>query len=134
MSTLLVDNIGSLVTNDEAVGNGPAGVLRNAALVVEAGRILWTGPSAASPGGTDERLDAEGRALVPGFVDSHAHLVFAGDRTDEFVARMKGERYTAGGIFATVAATRQASTAVLEANLDRLAAEALASGTTTIEC
>ena len=72
--------------------------------------------------------------MVPGFVDSHAHLVFAGDRTDEFVARMNGVPYSAGGIFSTVAATRGASPADLEANLGRLVGEALASGTTTIEC
>ena len=108
MSSLLVDNIGTLVTNDEAVGNGPTGVIRNAALVVDAGTVVWTGPTSRSPSGTDERVDAQGRAVVPGFVDSHAHLVFAGDRTDEFVARMKGVRYSAGGIFSTVAATREA--------------------------
>jgi imidazolonepropionase len=132
--SLLVDNIGTLVTNDEGVGNGPTGIRRDAAVVVEAGKVVWTGPARQAPEGADERVDAEGRAVVPGFVDSHAHLVFAGDRTDEFVARMKGERYTAGGIFSTVNATRGAGTAALEANLDRLVAEALASGTTTIEC
>jgi imidazolonepropionase len=134
MSSLLIDNIGTLVTNDEAVGNGATGVLRDAALVVEAGTVVWTGPTSKSPGGTDDQVDAGGRALVPGFVDSHAHLVFAGDRTNEFVARMKGERYSAGGILATVAATREASAADLGANLDRLVGEALRSGTTTIEC
>jgi imidazolonepropionase len=134
VTSLLVDNIGTLVTNDEAIGTGPTGVLHGAALVVESGEVVWTGPAAASPRSTDDRLDAQGRAVVPGFVDSHAHLVFAGDRTDEFTARMKGEPYTAGGIFATVAATRAASPSVLEANLDRLLAEALESGTTTIEC
>ncbi len=134
MSSLLVDNIGTLVTNDVAIGNGLTGALRHAALVTEAGAVVWTGPSSSSPDGTDEHIDAGGRVVVPGFVDSHAHLVFAGDRTDEFVARMKGERYGAGGIFSTVAATRSAGAAVLEANLDRLAGEALASGTTTIEC
>jgi imidazolonepropionase len=134
MSSLLVDNIGTLVTNDEVIGHGPTGVLRDAALVVEAGTVTWAGPSAKSPDGTDDHFDAGGRAVVPGFVDSHAHLIFAGDRTDEFVARMKGERYSAGGIFSTVVATRGATTAALEANIDRLVGEALESGTTTIEC
>ena len=131
---LLVDNIGTLVTNDEAIGNGPTGILHGAALVVDAGKVVWTGPAGRAPRGTQRRLDAQGRAVVPGFVDSHAHLVFAGDRSEEFVARMKGERYGAGGIFSTVTATRAAGTAVLEANFDRLLGEALASGTTTIEC
>jgi imidazolonepropionase len=134
MSSLLVDNIGALATNDERIGTGPTGVLRDAAMVVEAGTVVWTGPRSRAVRSTDERVDARGRAVVPGFVDSHAHLVFAGDRTDEFVARMSGVRYSAGGIFSTVTATREASSAVLEANLDRLVGEALASGTTTIEC
>ncbi len=134
MSSLLVDNIGALVTNDDRTGPGPTGVIRDAAMVVEAGTVVWTGPRSSGARGTDERVDAEGRAVVPGFVDSHAHLVFAGDRTDEFVSRMSGARYSAGGIFSTVTATREASSAVLEANLGRLVGEALASGTTTIEC
>jgi imidazolonepropionase len=72
--------------------------------------------------------------MLPGFVDSHAHLVFAGDSAKEFAARMAGQPYTAGGIHATVAATRAASDEALRANLRRLVAEALAQGTTTIEC
>jgi len=134
MSSLLVDNIGALTTNDEGIGTGPTGVLHDAAMVVEAGTVVWTGPRSRAVRSTDERVDARGCAVVPGFVDSHAHLVFAGDRTDEFVARVSGVRYSAGGIFSTVAATREASSAALEANLDRLVREALASGTTTIEC
>jgi imidazolonepropionase len=130
----LVDNIGALVTNDDGIGRGLTGLLHDAALVVEDGTVVWAGPTSGSPGGTDERVDAGGRAVVPGFVDSHAHLIFAGDRTAEFVARMNGERYGAGGIFSTVAATREADDAALEANLDRLVDEALGSGTTTIEC
>jgi imidazolonepropionase len=134
VSSLAVVNIGTLVTNDVAVGRGPTGIINNAALVVEGGRVTWTGPSSACPDATEDRVDADGRAVIPGFVDSHAHLVFAGDRSDEFVARMKGERYRAGGIISTVAATRAATTAELEHNIDRLRAEALASGTTTMEC
>jgi imidazolonepropionase len=79
-------------------------------------------------------VDAGGRAVLPGFVDSHAHLVFAGERGAEFAARMAGLPYSAGGIAGTVAATRAASDADLRANLARLAAEMLAQGTTTFEC
>ncbi|UGQ14425.1 imidazolonepropionase [Yinghuangia sp. ASG 101] len=133
MTALLVDNIGALVTNDPALGTGPLGPLADAAVVVEDGRVAWVGPAGAAPG-ADARHDAEGRAVLPGFVDSHAHLVFAGDRTAEFAARMAGQAYTAGGIRATVAATRAASDGELAANLDRLAAEAARQGTTHIEC
>jgi imidazolonepropionase len=134
MTSLLVDNIGTLVTNDTTIGNGPIGLLRHAALVIEEGRVAWTGPTSAAPNGTDSHFDAAGRAVTPGFVDSHAHLVFAGDRAAEFVARMNGEPYSAGGIFSTVAATRAASQVALESNMGRLVDEALASGSTTIEC
>ncbi len=97
--------------------------------------MRWAGPRRATPeAAADERVDAGGRALIPGFVDSHAHLVFAGDRTAEFVARMSGEAYEAGGIRTTVAATRAASSEALGRNMGRLVAEALRSGTTTIEC
>jgi imidazolonepropionase len=123
--TLLVTNIGELVTND-----GPA--LRNAALIVEDGLLAWVGPAAAAPA-ADHMLDAEGRAGLPGFVDSHAHLVFAGDRAGEFAARMAGDRYTGGGIQTTVAATRAASDGELRATVARLVREALRQGTTTIE-
>lgn len=134
MTSLLVDNIGALVTNDQSVAPGPLGLLEEAALLVEDGSVLWAGPARSCPRMVDERVDAAGRAVLPGFVDSHAHLVFAGDRAGEFVARMGGQGYGPAGIFATVMATRAASTASLASNLDRLVAEALASGTTTIEC
>lgn len=134
MTSLIVENIATLLTNDPSLGAGPTGILHRAALVVEAGRVAWAGPMSARPGGADERVDAGGRAVVPGFVDSHAHLVFAGDRAEEFAARMAGRPYSAGGIASTVAATRAATDAGLAANLARLRAEALASGTTTIEC
>ncbi|MER5862727.1 imidazolonepropionase [Kitasatospora sp. NPDC002040] len=127
MSTLIT-NLGSLVTNDPALGT-----LADAAVVVDGDRIAWVGPAAAAPP-TDTRFDAAGRAMIPGFVDSHAHLVFAGDRTAEFNARMSGQSYTAGGIRTTVAATRAATDAELEANLTRFIGEALRQGTTTIEC
>ncbi|MBK8461715.1 MAG: imidazolonepropionase [Nigerium sp.] len=130
---VVVDNIGSLVTNDPARG-GLCGVVAEAAIVVEGDRIAWVGARAELDAeGADERIDAGGRAVVPGFVESHSHLVFAGERADEFAARMAGEPYAAGGIRATLAATRAASDAELDANLTRLADEYLAQGTTTIE-
>ncbi|WP_250000926.1 imidazolonepropionase [Actinoplanes sp. M2I2] len=129
MSTL-IDNIGELVTNDE--GEGLLGVRKNAAVAVEGDRIAWVGPSAQAPA-ADRRIDAQGRAVLPGFVDSHAHLVFAGDRAAEFGARMAGEPYTGGGIRTTVAATRAATDDDLLGNAGRLVAEARRQGTTTIE-
>ncbi|EDY44391.1 imidazolonepropionase [Streptomyces sp. SPB074] len=131
MTSTLLTGIGSLVTNDPAHG-GPLGVIEDAALVVDGERIAWTGPASAAPA-ADARHDLEGRAVVPGFVDSHSHLVFAGDRTREFNARMSGRPYEAGGIRTTVAATRAASDADLEANLARHLAEGLRQGTTTQE-
>ncbi len=124
--SVLITNIGELVTN-----SAPA--LHDAALVIEDGAVAWTGPAAGAPA-ADEVVDAAGRAVLPGFVDSHAHLVFAGERGAEFAARMAGQPYRAGGIRSTVAATRAASDAELRANLARLAAELLAQGTTTFEC
>jgi len=103
-----------------------------AALLVEDGAVCWTGASGAAPP-ADARLDVEGGCVVPGFVDSHTHLVFGGDRTAEFEARLAGEPYEAGGIRTTVAATRAASTDELRVRAQRLAAEALRSGTTTLE-
>ncbi|MDX6245244.1 MAG: imidazolonepropionase [Frankiales bacterium] len=135
MNGLLIDNIGSLVTNDPALGAGRLGMIRDAALVVQGGLVAWAGASNAVPQGfSAERFDAGGRAVIPGFVDSHAHLVFAGDRTAEFEARMSGRPYAAGGIRTTVDSTRAASDAALRSNLQRLVGEALRSGTTTIEC
>jgi len=129
---LLIDNIGELVTNDPALGRGPLGIVQRAAVLVEEGQIAWIGRAAyAQP--ADRRLDAEGAAVIPGFVDSHAHLVFAGDRAPEFAARMAGEAYTGGGIRTTVAATRAASDDDLRATVERLRREALRQGTTTIE-
>jgi imidazolonepropionase len=122
----LVTNIGELTTNSAA------GTITGAALVVEDGRIAWVGTASGAPA-ADGRLDAAGRAVLPGFVDSHSHLVFAGDRASEFAARMAGEPYTGGGIRTTVAATRAASDGQLRANVRRLVREALRQGTTTIE-
>ncbi len=135
MSDLLIDNIGVLVTNDRSVGSGLLGVLSDAALAVQGGVVVWAGPRSTIPQGLEgERIDAAGGTVLPGFVDSHAHLVFAGDRTAEFEARMSGQPYAAGGIRTTVAATRAASDEQLLGNLRRLVAEALRSGTTTLEC
>ncbi len=130
---VLFTGIGVLVTNDPFSGEGPLGVVNDAALVIEDGRVAWVGASRNAPSGTDARVQAEGRAVVPGFVDSHAHLVFAGDRAGEFRARMAGAAYAAGGIASTVAATRAASDAELDAGVARLVNEALRGGTTTIE-
>ncbi|KIP53200.1 imidazolonepropionase [Leucobacter komagatae] len=130
--TLLIDNIGELTTNDETLGSGLGGRLSDAAVLIEGERIAWVGSAAQAPT-ADERIDAEGRALLPGWVDSHTHMVFAGDRTAEFEARMAGEAYAAGGINVTVNATRAASDAELEANLARLVGEARRDGTTTME-
>jgi imidazolonepropionase len=135
MSSYLINNIGSLVTNDASVGEGLLGLLHDAALLVQDDVVVWHGASRAAPHGfAGPRVDAEGGTVLPGFVDSHAHLVFAGDRTAEFVARMSGQSYAAGGIRRTVAATRAASDDALLRNLVRLVQEAQRSGTTTIEC
>ena len=168
MSSLLITNIGELVTNappdaaaprsgppDSATppdsgapdsgapyggapyggapGPGTFASVADAALVIEAGRVAWTGPAARAPA-ADESVDAAGRAVLPGFVDSHAHLVFAGERGAEFAARMAGLPYQAGGIRSTVAATRAATDDQLRANLRRLSGELLFQGTTTFEC
>ena len=137
MSTLIT-NIGELVTNavpgdDPGQGSGSFAALTGAALVIDAGRVAWTGPAGQAPA-ADEVVDCGGRAVLPGFVDSHAHLVFAGERSAEFAARMAGTPYQAGGIRNTVAATRAAPDEVLRANLARLGREMLAQGTTTLEC
>ncbi|MGW5688598.1 imidazolonepropionase [Nonomuraea sp. NPDC003754] len=104
----------------------------DAALVIEGERIAWVGPSSQAPA-CDERHDAGRRCVIPGFVDSHAHLVFAGDRTFEFNARMSGQSYTAGGIRTTVTATRAAGEAELATRAAALVAEMTAQGTTTVE-
>jgi len=130
--SVAITNIGRLVTNDPSLGAGLLGELRDAAMVIEDGRVAWVGASADVPA-AERGIDAEGRAILPGFVDSHAHLMFAGDRADEFAARMAGEKYAAGGIRSTVAATRAATDEQLEARLVALAAEMRASGITTFE-
>lgn len=137
---LVVTNIGQLVTNDPAVDNGLLGMMKQAAVVIEQGVVSWVGPRAALPGGMPDmpELDCAGAAVLPGFVDAHTHLAFAGDRADEFGRRLRGESYEAimaagGGIHSTVTATRDASlpelTAATLVRLERM----LAAGTTTVE-
>ncbi|GAA4372663.1 imidazolonepropionase [Agromyces bauzanensis] len=169
MSTLIA-NIGELVTNEPAPGRdgGPLGIVRDAAVLIEHGRVAWVCRAADAPAATAaaphrtvatggsahgapavrdgsmnsdatrgtsevEVVDAGGRAVIPGFVDSHTHLVFGGDRADEFSARMAGRRYEAGGIRSTVAATRAASDDELGARLAGFVGELHAQGTTTFE-
>jgi imidazolonepropionase len=127
----LITRIAELVTNEGDLGSFAA--IENAAIVIEDGVVAWTGPSAHAPA-ADVMVDAGRRTVLPGFVDSHAHLVFGGERSAEFAARMEGRPYEAGGIITTVKATRAASDAALRANLRRLADEMLAQGTTTFEC
>ncbi len=126
--SVLLTGIGLLATQDAELGE-----LHDAALVIEGDRLAWIGPAAEAPA-ADSAHDLGGRCVLPGFVDSHAHLVFAGDRAAEFAARMSGLPYSAGGIRSTVAATRAASDDRLRANLARLAAELHAAGVTTFEC
>jgi len=130
---VLVEHIGELVTNDPA-HDGALGIIHDASVAIDGDRIAWVGEQAAAPDGVEgPRIDAAGAAALPGFVDSHTHLVFAGDRTAEFDARMRGERYAAGGIQTTVAATRAASDDELRTNATRLRDEALRTGTTHVE-
>ncbi|MGF7238867.1 MAG: imidazolonepropionase [Frankia sp.] len=133
MNSTLVGGIGELVTNDSSVGDGsPLGILTDAAVVVSGGQVRWVGREAEAPA-ADHRVDVGGRAVIPGFVDSHAHLVFDGDRAGEFAARMAGTPYTGGGIATTVAATRQATDERLRTSLAMRIAEMRAQGTTTVE-
>lgn len=130
--SVLIDDIACLLTNDPSRGGSVVGEIHDAALVIEDGRVAWSGPRSRAPA-ADARVDAAGRCVIPGFVDSHSHIVFAGDRSREFAARMSGRPYTAGGIHTTVAATRAASDAELAAGARGLLREARAQGTTTLE-
>ncbi|GAA1592711.1 MULTISPECIES: imidazolonepropionase [Kribbella] len=131
MTSLLLTGINSLVTNDPAHG-GVLGELHDAALVIDGSKIAWAGQRQNAPA-ADAATDLGGRAVIPGFVDSHSHLVFAGDRAEEFAARMTGTPYSAGGIRTTVAATRAATDEQLTANVSRLVTEMRRQGTTTVE-
>jgi len=130
MTTTVLDRIGLLVTNDPTAGEGPLGIRRNAAVVFEGDRIVAVGDAGMV---ADHRIDAEGRCVLPGFVDSHTHLVFAGDRSDEFAARMAGRPYEAGGIRVSVAATRGASDDELRRLTALRRSEARRAGITTVE-
>jgi imidazolonepropionase len=131
MTSTVITGIAELVTNDPEADD-LLGVITDAALVVEGATVAWVGPAREAPA-ADQLLDAGGRAVIPGFVDSHSHLVFAGDRAAEFAARMAGEAYAAGGIRATVAATRAATDEQLTGRVALLVAEMRRQGTTTVE-
>jgi imidazolonepropionase len=130
MATLALDKVGLLVTNDPAVGSGPLGLVEDAAVVIDGGRVAAIERAGAS---ADRRVDVEGRCVIPGFVDSHTHLVFAGDRADEFAARMAGRPYEAGGIRLTTEATRAATTEELSELTAWRRREALRAGITHLE-
>jgi imidazolonepropionase len=130
MSSLAIENIGLLVTNDPSVGEGPLGIVRDATLVFDGDRV---GAVERAGAAADGGVDAEGRCVIPGFVDSHTHLVFAGDRSDEFAARMAGKPYEASGIRVTTEATRAAGDDELQALAAGRRAEALRAGITHLE-
>ena len=132
MSTTLFTNIASLVTNDETLGKGILGEITEAAFIEEAGQIVWVGSAGSAPS-VDIAVSLEGKSVIPGFVDSHAHLVFAGDRALEFEARMSGKAYAASGITTTVAATRAATDDELDQNIATRAVEMYRGGITTFE-
>jgi imidazolonepropionase len=130
MSSLAIENIGLLVTNDPSLGEGPLGILRDASLVFEGDRVAAVeGKSAAA----DRSFDAAERCVLPGFVDSHTHLVFAGDRAEEFAARLAGMPYEASGIRVTTEATRAATDDQLRSLAAHRRAEALRAGITQLE-
>jgi imidazolonepropionase len=134
VTSTLITNIGELVTNDPARADqgGLLGIVTDAALVIDGSKVGWVGPRTEAPA-TDTQVDAGGRAVIPGFVDSHSHLVFAGDRAQEFAARMTGTPYSAGGIRTTVAATRAATDEQLTVHTAKLVQEMQRQGTTTVE-
>jgi imidazolonepropionase len=134
MSQVLIKGVSSLVTNDSRHDGTPLGLVNDGAILLNDGKIAWVGETSSAPSQQVENvIDLQGHALIPGFVDSHTHLIFAGDRSAEFRARMQGESYAASGIRSTVAATRAASNGQLVLGAQKLVREALLSGTTTIE-
>jgi imidazolonepropionase len=133
MTALALTGIGLLATCDPDVGRGPLGLIDHAGLVIDDGIVAYAGAVAGMPRDAEERIDLDGRCVLPGFVDSHTHLIFAGDRAQEFALRMAGRPYQPGGILVTVAATRQAAPADLAAHAHQLIDQALLTGTTTVE-
>ncbi len=132
--TVLYTDIAELVTNDPDQADGdPLGIVTDAALVVDGADIVWVGRRTNAPD-ADCRISCADSSVIPGFVDSHAHLVFAGERSTEFAARMAGQPYAAGGIASTVAATRAADDATLLAGVQKLTDELLCAGVTSFEC
>ena len=128
MASQLIKNIGQLITNsDENLG-----IINNAGLIIDGGKVAWIGENSKAPS-ADSAIDANNGVVAPGFVDSHTHAVFAGDRHKDYVARMAGEKYASGGIKTTVAATRAASKDDLRAHTKSIVDRARKSGTTTIE-
>lgn len=133
MPTRVIRHISELTTNDPTLGDHTAmGRLVDAAMVIDERQVLWTGPDAQAPD-ADETIDARYSAIVPGFVDSHTHLVFAGERCDEFEARMSGQTYDGGGISRTVGATRSATSEELRRATRRRLHELRDGGVTTLE-
>ena len=136
MTSTLFTGITELVTNDGLLEGADhsehLGLLRDAAVIVADGLIEWVGPAAGAPA-ADQRREVGGNAVIPGFVDSHSHLVFAGDRSQEFAARMTGVRYDGGGIATSVDATRAATDDQLYVLVAIRVAEMRAQGTTTVE-
>ena len=131
MTAIVVTGIDELVTCD-GTGEDRLGIIRDAAVVVADGHVAWLGPRSAAPP-VDGEMPLAGGTVLPGFVDSHSHLVFAGDRAAEFSARMTGQPYDGGGIASTVAATRAASDDELRRRLVYRMAELRTAGTTTVE-
>ncbi|MGD0692565.1 MAG: imidazolonepropionase [Acidimicrobiales bacterium] len=132
MTTRVIQNIGELTTNDPTLGEGTTGRLVDAAMVIDDDVVLWVGANAHAPA-ADERIDAQNCAVIPGFVDSHTHVVFAGERSDEFEARMNGVAYDGGGIGRTVEATRAASSEDLGRATNQRLSELRSGGVTTVE-
>ena len=133
MSSTVVTGIGELITNDSTLGDGTIlGALRDAALLIEDGKVAWIGSSKGAPS-ADHAIEAHGKSVIPGFVDSHTHAVFGGDRVRDFVGRMTGEKYAAGGIKTTVAATREADIDHLRTHTAGIVGELRAGGITTFE-
>lgn len=134
MSDLLVTDIGCLITNEATFDGTPLGLISDAAIAVTDGIVSWVGSrSEVNLSDYQNVISANGKTVIPGFVDSHNHLVFASDRATEFSARMQGQPYTAGGINYTVEQTRSASNEELRRNVAALVTEGLTSGTTTVE-